>query len=143
MPLLRRLDPAFQADAAFMKRQPGFISAQLDRAIGESATYLNRAVWESTVTLGLRSGVLSSERTCRHIRPRPSLSPVPEGRGTRRLRRVGSRTSVRIGRSAMARRSTHGLCTVSSHSESVVLSLILTSPRALVLPALWTNPQKR
>jgi heme-degrading monooxygenase HmoA len=48
MPLLRRLDPAFQADAAFMKRQPGFISAQLDRAIGESATYLNCAVWEST-----------------------------------------------------------------------------------------------
>jgi heme-degrading monooxygenase HmoA len=35
-------------DAAFMKRQPGFISTQLHRAIGESATYFNYAVWEST-----------------------------------------------------------------------------------------------
>jgi heme-degrading monooxygenase HmoA len=35
-------------DAEFMKRQPGFISTQLHRAIGESPTYLNTAVWEST-----------------------------------------------------------------------------------------------
>lgn len=35
-------------DAGFMKRQPGFISTQLHRAIGESPTYLNYAVWEST-----------------------------------------------------------------------------------------------
>lgn len=49
------LDPAdeqtflkvWQDDAAFMKRQPGFISTQLHRAIGENATYLNYAVWES------------------------------------------------------------------------------------------------
>jgi heme-degrading monooxygenase HmoA len=39
---------AWQNDAAFMKRQPGFISTQLHRAIGESPTYLNYAVWEST-----------------------------------------------------------------------------------------------
>ncbi len=31
-----------------MKRQPGFISTQLHRALGESATYLNYAIWEST-----------------------------------------------------------------------------------------------
>jgi heme-degrading monooxygenase HmoA len=37
----------WQDDAAFMKRQSGFISTQLHRAIGESATYLNYAVWES------------------------------------------------------------------------------------------------
>jgi heme-degrading monooxygenase HmoA len=50
------LDPAdeqtflqvWQDDAVFMKRQPGFLSTQLHRAIGESATYLNYAVWEST-----------------------------------------------------------------------------------------------
>lgn len=50
------LDPAdeqtflqvWQDDAAFMKRQPGFISTQLHRAIGESPTYLNYAVWELT-----------------------------------------------------------------------------------------------
>jgi heme-degrading monooxygenase HmoA len=34
-------------DAAFMKRQPGFISTQLHRALGDSPTYLNYAVWES------------------------------------------------------------------------------------------------
>jgi heme-degrading monooxygenase HmoA len=39
---------AWQSDSEFMKRQPGFISAQLHRAIGESPTYLNYAVWEST-----------------------------------------------------------------------------------------------
>jgi heme-degrading monooxygenase HmoA len=39
---------AWKADAAFMKRQPGFIATQLHRAIGESPTYLNYAVWEST-----------------------------------------------------------------------------------------------
>jgi len=45
-------EPAFLQvwtdDAAFMKRQPGFISTQLHRAIGDSPTYLNYAVWEST-----------------------------------------------------------------------------------------------
>jgi len=39
---------AWQDDALFMKRQPGFIAAQLHRAIGESPTYFNYAVWEST-----------------------------------------------------------------------------------------------
>ena len=43
-----RVNQAWQSDAGFMKRQPGFISAQLHRAIGESPTYLNYAVWEST-----------------------------------------------------------------------------------------------
>jgi heme-degrading monooxygenase HmoA len=38
----------WQDDADFMKRQPGFISTQLHRAIGESPAYLNYAVWEST-----------------------------------------------------------------------------------------------
>ena len=39
---------AWQDDAAFMQRQPGFVSTQLHSAIGESPTYLNYAVWEST-----------------------------------------------------------------------------------------------
>jgi heme-degrading monooxygenase HmoA len=39
---------AWQHDAMFMKRQPGFISTQLHRAIGDSPTYLNYGVWEST-----------------------------------------------------------------------------------------------
>src|SRR5262249_24557687 len=37
-----------QDDAAFMKRQPGFISTQLHRALGDSPTYLNYAIWESS-----------------------------------------------------------------------------------------------
>tara|TARA_R110002051_G_scaffold2924_11_gene15434 strand:+ start:4225 stop:4593 length:369 start_codon:yes stop_codon:yes gene_type:complete len=41
---------AWKDDAGFMKRQPGFISTQLHRAIGESPTYLNYAVWDSTET---------------------------------------------------------------------------------------------
>ncbi len=39
---------AWEDDAAFMKQQPGFISTQLHRAIGDSCAYLNSAVWEST-----------------------------------------------------------------------------------------------
>ena len=39
---------AWQDDAALMKQQPGFISTQLHRAVGDSPTYLNSAVWEST-----------------------------------------------------------------------------------------------
>lgn len=39
---------AWQADAGIMKRQPGFISTQLHRAIGDSPAYFNYAVWEST-----------------------------------------------------------------------------------------------
>ena len=38
---------AWQDDAMFMKRQPGFVATQLHRAIGESPTYLNYAVWET------------------------------------------------------------------------------------------------
>jgi heme-degrading monooxygenase HmoA len=39
---------AWRDDASFMRRQPGFISTQLHRAVGESPTFLNYAVWEST-----------------------------------------------------------------------------------------------
>ncbi|MCA1458766.1 antibiotic biosynthesis monooxygenase [Bradyrhizobium sp. BRP22] len=41
---------AWSDDAKFMKAQPGFISTQLHRAIGDSPTYLNYAVWKSTET---------------------------------------------------------------------------------------------
>ena len=42
-PLLR----AWEKDALWMKRQPGFISTQLHRAIGGSYVFMNYAVWES------------------------------------------------------------------------------------------------
>jgi quinol monooxygenase YgiN len=38
---------AWAADAATMKRQPGFISTQLHRGIGASSVLVNVAVWES------------------------------------------------------------------------------------------------
>jgi heme-degrading monooxygenase HmoA len=38
---------AWAADAAYLKQQPGFISAQLHRGIGGSGVFLNHAVWES------------------------------------------------------------------------------------------------
>jgi heme-degrading monooxygenase HmoA len=46
----------WEDDAAFMKRQPGFISTQLHRAIGENPTYLNYAVWESTAAFRVAFG---------------------------------------------------------------------------------------
>ena len=42
-----RLLAAWAADAAIMKRRPGFISAQLHRGIAGSGVFLNYAVWES------------------------------------------------------------------------------------------------
>jgi len=59
---------AWRTDAAFMKMQPGFISTQLHRAIGESPTYLNYAVWESTAAFRAAFG---------HPEFRRSLSAYP------------------------------------------------------------------
>jgi heme-degrading monooxygenase HmoA len=38
---------AWTKDATWMKAQPGFISTQLHRAVGESYMFLNYAVWQS------------------------------------------------------------------------------------------------
>lgn len=38
---------AWEKDAAYMKSRPGYISAQLHRAVGPSPAYFNSAVWES------------------------------------------------------------------------------------------------
>jgi heme-degrading monooxygenase HmoA len=38
---------AWTKDANWMKKQPGFISTQLHRAIGDSYLFMNYAVWES------------------------------------------------------------------------------------------------
>ena len=38
---------AWAEDAAWMKQQPGYISAQLHRGIGGSGVFINYAVWES------------------------------------------------------------------------------------------------
>ena len=66
---------AWRTDAAFMKMQPGFISTQLHRAIGESPTYLNYAVWESTAAFRAAFGHPEFRRF-RPIRPRRSPPPI-------------------------------------------------------------------
>jgi heme-degrading monooxygenase HmoA len=43
-----QLIDAWAADAAVMRRQPGYISTQLHRGIAGSGVFLNYAVWEST-----------------------------------------------------------------------------------------------
>jgi quinol monooxygenase YgiN len=39
-------------DAAFMKQQPGFVSAQMHRGTAGSSTFVNVAEWESAAALG-------------------------------------------------------------------------------------------
>ena len=46
-----RLLEVWAEDAAFMKRQPGFISTQLHRGIAGSSVLVNVAVWESAAAL--------------------------------------------------------------------------------------------
>lgn len=38
---------AWKDDALWMKKQPGYISTQLHKAVGESSMYLNYAIWDS------------------------------------------------------------------------------------------------
>ncbi len=38
---------AWEKDATWMKLQPGFLSTQLHRAIGDSHMFMNYAVWDS------------------------------------------------------------------------------------------------
>ncbi|WP_424974951.1 antibiotic biosynthesis monooxygenase family protein [Dinoroseobacter sp. S124A] len=38
---------AWKADALYMKKQPGYISTQMHKAVGDSSMYLNYAVWDT------------------------------------------------------------------------------------------------
>ncbi len=38
---------AWKADAQWMKKQPGYISTQMHKAVGDSSMFLNYAVWDS------------------------------------------------------------------------------------------------
>jgi heme-degrading monooxygenase HmoA len=42
-----KMKATWEADAAVMKQQPGFISAQLHEGVAESGVFMNYAVWES------------------------------------------------------------------------------------------------
>ena len=67
-------------DAAFMKRQQGFIWAQLHRGIGNSTTFMNYAVWESVAAF---KTAFENPEFRRHITPsavsRPYLSRKVSG----------------------------------------------------------------
>ena len=80
----------WQDDAVFMKRQPGFISTQLHRAVGESPTYLNYAVWESTAALPgcIHASRVQGETLGLSVLGCRFPASVPEGRGSRHLRRI-------------------------------------------------------
>ena len=80
----------WQDDAAFMKRQPGFISTQLHRALGESPTYLNYAVWESTAHFRAAFGQpgVQGQTVDLSVLGRRFPTPVSEGRGAQHLRRI-------------------------------------------------------
>jgi len=51
-----RFPELWAQDAAFMKQQPGFISAQLHRGTAGSTIFVNVAVWESAAALGRAFG---------------------------------------------------------------------------------------
>jgi heme-degrading monooxygenase HmoA len=84
---------AWMDDAVFMKLKPGFISTQLHRAIGESPTYLNYAVWESVADFRAaftQSGV-QGQTLALSVLGRRFPTPVREGGGARHLRRIARR----------------------------------------------------
>src|SRR5918992_2991041 len=68
-----RLDRAIEAwseDAAFMQRQPGFVSTRLHGGVAGSSTLVNVAVWES-------AGALRKAFTCPEFQGR--LDRYPDG----------------------------------------------------------------
>ena len=87
---------AWQDDADFMKRQSGFISTQLHRAIGESPTYLNYAVWESTADFraAFTHPEFMADLALSVLRRRLAAS-VPESRRAGHLRRI-ARARLRL-----------------------------------------------
>lgn len=66
----------WQDDAAFMKRQPGFISTQLHRALGDNPTYLNYAVWNPMPISAQRSLTRTSARRSPSTPPPPSQARI-------------------------------------------------------------------
>lgn len=70
-----KLIAAWAPDAAIMKIQPGFISAQLHRGISGSGVFVNYAVWES---VALYRAALGSPELQAHLVKLPestTLSP--------------------------------------------------------------------
>ena len=112
---------AWQVDADFMKRQPGFISTQLHRAIGESPTYSE--LCRLGIDRGLQgcvhgSGVQGEARGLSVFGRRLAAS-VPEGRGAGHLRRIAGATDA-PNRCGLSRRRLFGVMRHSFAGQQVV-----------------------
>lgn len=79
---------AWQDDPLFMKLQPGFISTQLHRGIGESTCYLNYAVWEINCSFPgcIHESRVPGEDFGLSVFGRGNPAPVPKGRRSGCLR---------------------------------------------------------
>lgn len=101
---------AWQEDASFMKQQTGFISTQLHRAIGDSATFLNYAVWESNEHFRTAFTHLEFQARLAHYPASAVVMPhlFPEDRRARHLRRL-IRTEARRLKTAISPRLSHSL----------------------------------
>jgi quinol monooxygenase YgiN len=66
---------AWADDAAWMKRQPGYIHAQLHRGIAGSTTIVNVAVWESARALGQALGSPEFQARIAHYPDSTTTSP--------------------------------------------------------------------
>jgi len=66
---------AWAEDAAWMKQQPGYISAQLHRGIGGSGVFINYAVWESVEDFKRAFGNPEFQSKLGHYPSEASVSP--------------------------------------------------------------------
>jgi quinol monooxygenase YgiN len=66
---------AWGDDAAYFKSQPGFISAQLHRGIGDSCVFVNYAVWESSAQLKKALNNIDLEAVLSDYPPSTMISP--------------------------------------------------------------------
>jgi quinol monooxygenase YgiN len=66
---------AWAVDAAFFKRQPGFISTQLHRGIGGSCVFINYAVWESVAQFRRALGQPEFQEALKNYPPSAVGSP--------------------------------------------------------------------
>lgn len=62
-------------DAAFMKRQPGFISTQLHRGIAGSGCFMNYGVWESVEAFRTAFSQPEFQRAIKDYPPSATASP--------------------------------------------------------------------
>jgi quinol monooxygenase YgiN len=66
---------AWTTDTEVMKRQPGFVSAQLHRGVGDPGEFLNYAVWESVEVFRRAFSNPQFQASLAHYPPSTTASP--------------------------------------------------------------------